>query len=151
MPELLLLKQAEVERFYEDLQDLLELTPKKDVLFITGDWNAKVESQEILGITHKFGLGVQNEAGQRLIELCQENALVIENTLFQQHKRRLYTWTSPDGQYQKQINYIFCSQRWRSSIQSAKTRLGAGCGSDHEPLITKFRLKLKKVRKTTKP
>ena len=116
MPELLLLKQAEVERFYEDLQDLLELTPKKDVLFITGDWNAKVESQEILGITHKFGLGVQNEAGQRLT-ICQDNTLIIANTLFQQHKRRLYTWTSPDGQYQKQINYIFCSQRWRSSIQ----------------------------------
>ena len=92
-------EEAEVERFYEDLQDLLELTPKKDVLFIVGDWNAKVGSQEIPGITGKFGLGVQNEAGQRLIEFCQENALVIANTLFQQHKRRLYTWTSPDGQY----------------------------------------------------
>ena len=86
-------EEAEVERFYEDLQDLLELTPKKDVLFIIGDWNAKVESQEIPGVTGKFGLGVQNEAEQRLIEFCQENALVIANTLFQQHKRRLYTWT----------------------------------------------------------
>ena len=85
--------EAEVEWFYEDLQDLLELTPQKDVLFIIGDWNAKVESQETPGVTGKFGLGVQNEAGQRLIEFCQENALVIENTLFQQHKRRLYTWT----------------------------------------------------------
>ena len=92
-------EEAEVERFYEDLQDLLELTPKKDVLFIVGDWNAKVGSQEIPGITGKFGLGVQNEVGQRQIEFCQENALVIANTLFQQHKRRLYTWTSPDGQY----------------------------------------------------
>ena len=92
-------EEAEVERFYEDLQDLLELTPKKDVLFIIGDWNAKVGSQETHGITGKFGLGVQNEAGQRLIEFCQKNALVIPNTLFQQHKRRLYTWTSPDGQY----------------------------------------------------
>ena len=94
-------EEAEVERFYEDLQDLLELTHKKDVLFIIGDWNAKVGSQEIPGVTGKFGLGVQNEAGQRLIEFCQENALqrVIANTLFQQHKRRLYTWTSPDGQY----------------------------------------------------
>jgi len=91
--------EAEVEQFYEDLQDLLELTPKKDVLFLIGDWNAKVGSQETSGITGKFGLGVQNEAGQRLIEFCQENALDIANTLFQQHKRRLYTWTSPDGQH----------------------------------------------------
>ena len=92
-------KEAEVERFDEDLQDLLELTPKKDVLFIIGDWNAKIESQETPGVTGKFGLGVQNEAGQRLIELCQENTLVIANTLFQQHKRRLYTWTSPADQH----------------------------------------------------
>ena len=91
-------EEAEVERFYEDLQDLLELTPEKDVLFIIGDWNAKVESQESPGVTDRFGLGVRNEAGQRLTEFCQENTLVIENTLFQQHKRRLYTWTSPDGQ-----------------------------------------------------
>ena len=89
-------EEAEVERFYEDLQDLLELTPKKDVLFIIGDWNAKVESQETLGVTGRFGLGIRNEAGQRLIEFCQENALVIANTLFQQQKRRLYTWTSPE-------------------------------------------------------
>ena len=91
-----------------------------------------------------------NEAGQRLIEFCQENALVIANTLFQQHKRRLYTWTSPDGQQQNQIDYVLCSQRWIKSIQSTKTRLGADCGSDHELLITKFRLKLKKVGKTTR-
>ena len=90
-------KEADVEWFYEDLQDLLELTPKKDVLFITGDWNAKIGSQETPRVTGKFGLGVWNEAGQRLIEFCQENALVIANTLFQQHKRRLYTWTSPHG------------------------------------------------------
>ena len=105
----------EVKRFYEDLQDLLELTPQKDVLFIIGDWNAKVGSQETPGATRKFGLGVQNEAGQRLIEFCQENALVIANTLFQQHKR-LYTWTSLDGQCRNQIDYILCSQRWRTSI-----------------------------------
>ena len=91
-------EEAEVERFYEDLQDLLELTPKKDVLFIIGDWNAKVGSQETPGVTGKFDPGMQNEAGKKLIEFCQENALVIANTLFQQHKRRLYTWTSPDGQ-----------------------------------------------------
>ena len=91
-------EEAEVEWFYEDLH-LLELTPKKDVFSIIGDWNAKVGSQEIPGVTSKFGLGEQNEAGQRQTELCQENTLVIENTLFQQHKRRLYTWTSPDGQH----------------------------------------------------
>ena len=92
---------AEVEQFYEDLQDLLELIPKKDVLFIIGDWNAIVGSQETPGVTGKFGLGIwpQNEAGQRLTEFCQENALVIANTLFQQHRRKFYTWTSPDGQY----------------------------------------------------
>ena len=135
----------EVEWFYEDLQDLLELTPKKDVHFITGDWNAKVGSQETPGVTGKFGLGIQNEAGQRVIEFCQENALVIANTLFQQHKRRLYTWTSLDGQYRNQIDYILCSQRWRSSIQSAKTRLGADCDTDHELLIAKFRLKIIQV------
>ena len=92
-------EEAEVEWFYEDLQDLLEITPKKDVFFITGDRNAKVGSQETPGLTGKFGLGVWNEAGQRLIKFCQENALVIANTLFQQHKRRLYTWTSADGQH----------------------------------------------------
>ena len=102
-------------------------------------------------VTGKFGLGIRNEAGERLIEFCQENALVIANTLFQQHKRRLYTWTSPDDQHRNQIDYILCSQRWRSSIQSAKTRLGADCSSDHDFLIAKFRLKLKKVGKTTRP
>ena len=92
-------KEAEVEWFYEDLQDLLELTPKKEVLFVIGDWNAKVGSQEIPGVTGKFGLGVQNEVGKSLTEFCQENSLVIANILFQQRKRPLYTWTSPDGQY----------------------------------------------------
>jgi len=119
---------------------------KKDVIFNIEEWNAKVESQEIPGVTGKFGLGVQNEAGQRLIEFCQENTLIIANTLFQQHKR-FYTCTSPDGRHRNQIDYILCSQRWRSSIQSAKTRPGADCGSDHELLIAKFRLKLKKVGK----
>ena len=103
-------EEAEVEQFYEDLQDLLELTPKKDVLFIIGDWNAKVGSQETPAVTGKFSLGVQNEAGQRLIEFCQENALVIENTLFQQHKRRLYTWTSQDGQHQIRSIIFFAAK-----------------------------------------
>ena len=109
-------EEADVERFCEDLQDLLELTPQKDVLFIIGDWDAKVESQETPEVTGKFGLGVQNEAGQTLIEFCQKNTLVIANTLFFS-KRRLYTWTSSDGRQCNQIDYILCSQRWRSSIQ----------------------------------
>ena len=102
-------EETEVKQFYEELQDLLDLTPKKDIFFITGDWNAEVGSQGIPGITGKFGLGIWNEAGQRLIGFCQENALVIANTFFQQHKRRLYTWTSPDGQYRNQTDYILCS------------------------------------------
>ena len=142
---------AEDEWFHEDLQHLLELTPQKDIIFIIGDWNAKVESQEIPGVTGKFGLRVKNEAGQKLIEFCQENTPVITNTLFQQHKRRLYTWTSPDGQYRNQIDYILYSQRWRSSIQSAKTRPEADYGSDHELFIANFRVKLKKVGKTARP
>ena len=144
-------EEVEVEWFYEDLQDLLELTAKKDVLFIIEDWNAKVGSQETPGVTGKFALGVWDEAGQRLIEFFQENKLVIANTLFQQHKRRLYTWMSPDGQHQNQIDYFLCRERQRSSIQSAKTRPGTDCGSDHELLIVKFRLKLKKVGKSTRP
>ena len=126
---------------------LFRINTKNDVLFITEYWNVKVGSQEIPGVTGKFGLGIQNEAGQRLIEICQENALVIAKTLFQQHKRRLYTWTSPDGQRWNQIDYILCSQRWRSSIQSTKKRLGIDC----ELLFTKFRHQLKKVGKTTRP
>ena len=128
-------EEAEVEQFYEDLQDLLE-HPKKDVFFIIRDWNAKEGSQEIPGVTGKFGLGIWNEVGQRLIEFCLENALVIANTLFQQHKRRFYTWTSPDGQQRN---------------QSAKTRPRIDCGSDHELLIAKLRLKLNKAEKTTRP
>ena len=103
-------EEAEVERFYEDLQDLLELTPKIDVLFIIGDWNAKVGGQETPGVTGRFGLGIQNEAEQRLIELWQENAVVIASTLFQQHKRRLYTWTSPDGQHRNRIDIFFAAK-----------------------------------------
>ena len=133
-------EEAEVEWFYVDLQVLLELTPKKDVLFIIGDWKAKVGSQETPGVTGKFGPGVQNEARQRLTEFCQENKMVITNTLVQQ-TRENYTWTSPDGQHRNQIDYILCSQRWTSSMQSAKTRPGADCGSDHELLVAKFRIK----------
>ena len=142
-------EEAKAEWFYEDVPDLVELTPKNDVLFIIGDWNAKVGSQETPGVTRKFGLGVQNEAGQRLIEFCQDNTMVIANTLFQ-HIRRLYTWTSPDGLYQNKIDCIPYSQRCRSSIQSSKRRPGADCGSNHELLTAKFRLELKKVGKTTR-
>ena len=137
----------EAEQFYEDL---LELTPPQNVLFIIGGWNAKAGSQETPGVTGKFGLGVQNEAGQRTIGFCQENTWVIANAFFQQDKRRLYTWTSPDGQHWNLIDCILCSQRWRSPIQSAKKRPGADCGSDHELLTAKLRLKLKKAGKTTR-
>ena len=140
-----MLKKLKLNGSMKTYKDLLELTPPKYVLFIIGDWNAKVGSQETPGIIGKFGLGVQNEAGQRLTVFSQENSLVIANSLFQQHKKRLYSCTSPDGQHRNQIDHILCSQRWRSSIQSAKTRLGADGGSDHEILIAKFRLKLKKV------
>ena len=104
-------EETEVEHFYENLQDLLELIPQNDILCIIGDWNAKVGSQETPRLTGRFDLGIRNETGQRLIEFCQEHALVIANTFFQQHKRRLYTWTSPDGQHRNQIDYILCSQR----------------------------------------
>ena len=132
--------EAEVDQLYEDLKELLGLTPERDVLLIIRDWDVKVGSQEIPWVTSKLGLGVQNESGPRLTEYCQENALFIANTLFQQHKRRLYTWTSQDGQYWKQIDYILCSQRWRSCIQSEKTKPWGNCGSHHQLLIEKFRL-----------
>ena len=120
MPQPVMLKKLKLNGSMKTHKTFFKLTPQKDVLFIIGDWNAKVGSQETPGITGKFGLRVRNEAGQRLIEFCQEDTLVIANTLFQQHKRRLYTWTSPDGQHQNQIDSILCSQRQRSSIQSAK-------------------------------
>ena len=122
-------KEAEMEWIYGHLQDLLKLTPPKDVLFIIGDWNAKVGSQETPGVTDKFGLGVQNEAGQRQIEFSQENALVTANTLFQQHKALHMDITR--GQQQNQIDYILCSKLWRSSIQSTKTKPEVDSGLDH--------------------
>jgi len=123
------------------LSDWSDLMCLYDLYIYIYIYYAKVGSKETPGVTGKFGLGIRNEAGQRLIEFCQENALVIAHTLFQQHKRRLYTWTSPDGQHWNQTDYMLCSQRWRSSIQSTKTRPGADYGSDHELLIAKFRLK----------
>ena len=149
MPQPVMLKKLKLNSSMKTYKIFLELTPPKDILFIIRDWNAKVGSQETPAVTGKFGLGIQNKAGQRLIEFCQENTMFIANTLFQQHKRRLYIWTSPDGQHRNQIDYILWSQRWRSSTQSAKTRPGDDCGSDHEALITKFKFKLKEVGKTS--
>jgi len=144
-------EEAEVERFYEDLKNLLELTPPKRCLFHYRGLECKSKKSKNTWSNRQIWPGVWNEAGERLIEFCQENALVIANTFFQQHKRRLYTWKPPDGQYRNQTDYLLCSQRWRSSIQSAKTRPGADYGSDHQLLIAKFRLKLKKVGETTRP
>ena len=142
-------EEAQVEWFDEDLQDPLELTPKTCHFYHRGPGHNGRKSRETCS-SGQVWPGVQNEAGQSLTEFCQENALIVANTLFQQHKRQFYTrWTSPDGQHQNQIDYILCSQRWRGSIQSAKTRPGADCRTDHELLIAKFRLKLKKVGKTT--
>ena len=143
-------EEVEAEWFYEDLQDILELTPPKDLLFIIGDWNAKVGSQEIPGVTGKFGLGVQKEAGQRLTQFCQENALVIANTLFQQHKRRLN-----HARYQT-VNIeirliIFFATKDGEALYSKQKQDQEVTGSDHELLIAKFRLKWKKVGKTTRP
>ena len=143
-------EEAEVDWFIEGLQDLLELMPLKWWSFHYRGLECKLRSQEIPGVTDKFGLGEQNQAGQRLTEFCQENALVIANTLFQQHKRRLYTWTSPDGQYQNQFDYIIYSQIRRSTIQSEKITPEADSGSNHKLLIAKFRLKLKILGKTTR-
>ena len=135
------------------MQDLLELTPKEDVIFIIGHWKAKIGSQELPGVTGKFGLGTQNEVGQKLIEFYQENALVIANTLFLQHKIRLYTWTSQMIYSKNQADYILCSQRRRNSMKSEKKkkkRPRSDCGSVRELFIAKFRLKLKKVRETNR-
>ena len=148
MPQQVMLKKLKLNGSMKTYKTFKTNTQKRCPFYYRG---LECKSRKSPGITGKFGLGVRNEAGQRLIEFCQEKALVIANTLFQQHKRRLYTWTSPDGWHRNQIDYILCSQRWRSSIQSAKTRPGADCGSDHEHLIAKFRLKLKKVGKTTRP
>ena len=123
-------EEAEVEWFCEDLQDLLELTPQKDILFIIGDWNARVGSQETPGVTGKFGFGIHNEAGQRLIEFYQENAVVIGNTLFQQHKRRLYTWTSPDGQHGNHLIIFFAAKDGEALYSQQK--------QDQEPTVAQI-------------
>ena len=143
-------EEAEAEWFYEDLQDLLEVTPKKDVLFIIEYWNAKVGSQEISGITGKFHLGVQNEAGQRLTEFCQENALVIANTLFQQHKRRLSTWTSQMVNTEIRLSIFFAAKDGETLYSQQKQDQELTVAQIMNSFIAKFRLKLKKVGKTTR-
>ena len=141
-------EETEVKWFYEDL---LELTPEKDDISIIGDWNSKVGSQEIPGVTGKFGLGVQNKAGRKLNRALPRERTGHSKHLLAKHKRRLYQWMLPDCQYRNQIDYILCSRRWRSSLQSAKTRPEVDYGSNHELSIAIFRLNLKKVGKTNRP
>ena len=144
-------EEVDIEEFYSKLQKVIDDTPKKDVLIIAGDLNAKVGDEEEIEITGRFGLGQRNNAGERLIEFCKENSLCIMNTQFKQHKRRLYTWTSPNGQHRNQIDYILCQRRWKSSVQSARTLPGADCGTDHELLVAGIRVKLKKIKRVALP
>ncbi|RWS06003.1 endonuclease-reverse transcriptase-like protein [Dinothrombium tinctorium] len=143
--------EDEIERFYSSLEEALQQVPKKDIIYIMGDFNAKVGCQEEERIAGKFGLGDRNDAGDRLVQFCQENRFKIANTWFTQHKRRLYTWTSPNGLYRNQIDYVLCSQRWCSSVLAVKTYPGADCGSDHELLVAKIKVKLCNIKKTAPP
>ncbi|XP_049754630.1 intraflagellar transport protein 43 homolog isoform X1 [Elephas maximus indicus] len=139
-------KDEEIEEFYTMLQSEIDHTCKKDALIITGDWNAQVGSIEEGPVVGKFGLGDRNDAGDRLIEFCKTNDLFIANTFFQQHKRRLYTWTSPDGLHREQIDYFCGKTRWKCLLTSVKTKPGANCGTDHRLLVCKFKVNLKKIR-----
>ena len=140
-----------IEKFYTDLQQLIDDAPKKDNILLLGDWNAKIGNKEEPEVTGKFGLGNRNAAGNRLVEFCQENKLIITNTCFKQPNRRLYTWTSPNGKHRNQIDFIVCSKRWRSSVLSVSTRPGADCGTDHQLLLATFRIKLRKNQELVKP
>ncbi|CAF0920390.1 unnamed protein product [Rotaria sordida] len=142
-------EESTIDDFYMDLQQILDDVPKKDAILIIGDWNATVGETAVPGIVGKFGLGKCNEAGERLLDFCQENHMIITNTCFQQPKRRLYTWTTPNEQHRNHIDYILCNRRWKSSITSIKTRPGADCGTDHELLLACFRIKLKQHHKST--
>ncbi|XP_062858811.1 craniofacial development protein 2-like, partial [Trichomycterus rosablanca] len=137
-------KEEDVELFYEQVQEEIDRTQNQDLLIIMGDFNAKVGHGKQGTVVGKFGLSKRNEAGERLIDFCTKNQLSIMNTFFQHHKRRLYTWTSPNGAYKNQIDYICVRQRWRSSIITVKTQPGADCGTDHELLTSKIRVKLHK-------
>jgi len=142
--------ESDVEDFYSFLQQTIDNTPKGDMTIIVGDMNAKIGECEASQTNRKFGLGIRNEAGERLIEFCGTNDLKIMNSFFKQPKRRQYTWTSPDGRHRNQIDYVMCGGRWRSAIQSTHTLLGADCGSDHELLVADVRLKLRKLKKAFK-
>ena len=142
-------EEAIIDDFYMDLQQIPDDVPKKDASLLIGDWNAKVGETAVPGVVGNIGLGKRNEAGGRLIDFYQENRMIITNTCFQQPKRRLYTWTTPNGQHRNQIDYILCNKRWKSSKTSIKTRPGADCGTDHELLLACFRIKLKQHHKPT--
>ena len=135
---------GEVIEFHNKLQEALNNTPRKDLTIIMGDCNAKVGKMKDARVTGQFGLGDRNEAGDRLVQFCEENELSITNTFFEQPDRRLYTWTTPDGNHRNQIDYIICKQRWKTAVQLVKTRPGADCGSDHELLLAGVKIKLKK-------
>ena len=141
--------EVEAEQFYSEIQSALNQIPKKDLLYIMGDFNAKVGDREDARIVGKFGLGVRNDAGDRLVQFCQDNRFRIANTWFIQPKRRLYTWTSPNGQHRNQIDFILCQQRWTSSIASIKTLSGAECDTDHQLLVAKVKLRLCEIKKST--
>ncbi|XP_062861160.1 craniofacial development protein 2-like [Trichomycterus rosablanca] len=139
--------EKDVENFFTDLQQAIDQIPAKDVIFITGDFNAKVGSREDLPVVGKFGLGKRNDAGDRLVQCCTENRLSIMNTWFEQPKRRLYTWTAPNGVNRNQIDYFLCQQRWKSSILAIKTSPGADCGSDHQLLVAKIKLRFSNIKR----
>lgn len=144
-------EEEDIEEFYGKLQQVIDDTSRKDILLVVGDWNAKVGNEEEKGIVGRYGLGKRNDAGERLIEFCRENSLSIMNTQFQQHKRRLYTWTSPNEQHRNQIDYILCQRRWKSSVTMTRTLPGADCGTDHELLVAGICIKLRKTKRATLP
>ena len=136
-----------VKYFYGKLQDLIDTVPRGDVLIIMGDWNANIGDKAVEGVSGTHGLGDRNEAGERMIEFCEENQLIVTNTWYKQPRRRLYTWTTPNGLHRNQIDYIMIQKRWRSMVKSAKTMPGADCGTDHELLVAIIQVKLKKTKK----
>lgn len=138
----------ELEDFYDKVQEVLDEIPKGDILYILGDWNAKVGKQPTQSVTGEFGLGERNDRGEYLIDFCVSNNLAVMNTFFKMHKRRLFTWTSPDKNTKNQIDYVICQQRWKSSICRVSTRPGADCGSDHNLLVAEVKVKLKSIQQT---
>ncbi|MBN3275755.1 CFDP2 protein, partial [Polyodon spathula] len=140
-------KEEDIEKFYSDLQQAIDQVPAKDIILIGGDFNAKVGAGGEPPVVGKFGLGERNEAGDRLVQCCQENRLLIANTWFEQPKRRAYTWIAPNGQYRNQIDYLLCQQHWKSSVQAVKTLPGADCGSDHQLLVAKVKLRFNTIKR----